>query len=246
MAVLLQSLDSDESDKIVITEEMHEALSNDAFDLATISEEELVTVIEETGREVVDEDAAMDHVQDMLVEYTNLDEDDFEQRESDEDDALLLVEEEENIDMSALDEEEGDVSDEDAEDIEASEDADNADDADDTDDAEDSDDAEADENSDDTETSEDTVSADEESDVSESDETEAEVVLEDVVETEESAASEEESLDAILPGEDPQPEVNSGESVAETVPETQNNEVTSAAVDPTVQVTVEDQVPEVA
>jgi len=48
---------------------MHEALSDESFDLATISEEELVVVIEETGHEAISKDDAMEHVGDMLIEY---------------------------------------------------------------------------------------------------------------------------------------------------------------------------------
>jgi len=109
MAVLLQSLDSDSSENIVITEEMHDAFSNEDFDLATISEEDLVAVIEETGKEAVSEDDAMEHVQDMLEEYTDLEESEFDERTEDdneEEGALVLNDEDdENIDMSALDEE---------------------------------------------------------------------------------------------------------------------------------------------
>jgi len=109
MAVLLQSLDSDSGENIVITEEMHEAFSEEDFDLATISEEDLVAVIEETGNEAVSEDDAMEHVQDMLVEYGDMDESEFDERTDDEEEGVLVLnDEEENIDMSGLDEEESD------------------------------------------------------------------------------------------------------------------------------------------
>jgi hypothetical protein len=259
MAVLLQSLDSDESDKIVITEEMHEALSDDAFDLATISEEELVAVIEETGREAVDEDGAMEHVQEMLVEYTDLDEDDFEQRESDEDESLVLLEENDGINISALDEEkEGDDtsdkgvensekeentddsedSDKDAEDIKVPEDADE--DAD-----EDLEESEETKDTDDSDVSDDAVSADDtseldESDVSKSDEAEAEVAFDNVVETDEPVSIEKEHLDDILPGEGISDEKETVQSV-DAEPQVDINEVVSA-IDPTVVVTVDDQI----
>jgi hypothetical protein len=80
MAVLLQSIDSDSGDNIVITHEMHEAFSDDDFDLATISEQELIAIIEETGRKAVSEDEAMEHVQDMLEEHAGLNESDFAER----------------------------------------------------------------------------------------------------------------------------------------------------------------------
>ena len=85
MAVLLQSLDvdSDAYNGIVITEAMHEAFSNKDFDLSTITEEELTAIIEETGHVTVSEDAAMEHVQDMLEVYANLSEESFDIRISD-------------------------------------------------------------------------------------------------------------------------------------------------------------------
>jgi hypothetical protein len=70
---------------------MHEAFSDDDFDLATISEEDLVAIIEETGKEAISEDDAMVHVQDMLEEYANIDSSAFDIRIEDE-----------NIDMTAL------------------------------------------------------------------------------------------------------------------------------------------------
>ena len=45
MAVLLQSLDRDSGDNIIITQAMHEVLSDDDFDLATIFEDELSAII---------------------------------------------------------------------------------------------------------------------------------------------------------------------------------------------------------
>jgi hypothetical protein len=85
MAVLLQSfdVDGDAYNGIVITQEMHEAFSGEDFDLETISEEELVMIIEETGYEAVSEDAAMEHVQDMLEEYANIEESAFDIRVDD-------------------------------------------------------------------------------------------------------------------------------------------------------------------
>jgi hypothetical protein len=75
MAVLLQSIDvnSDAYDGIVITQEMRDAFSNgNGFNLAEISEEELSTIIETTGRVAISENNAMVHVQDTLEEHTNI------------------------------------------------------------------------------------------------------------------------------------------------------------------------------
>jgi len=83
MAVLLQSLDSDSGDNIVITDAMHTAFADESFDLATISEADLISVIEETGYEAVSEEDAMAHVADMLVEYTDLEAEDLDERVSD-------------------------------------------------------------------------------------------------------------------------------------------------------------------
>ena len=80
MAVLLQSLDvdGDAYNGITITEAMRDAFSDSSFDLATISEADLKAIIENTGNEAVSENDAMEHVQDMLVNYTNLENVDFE------------------------------------------------------------------------------------------------------------------------------------------------------------------------
>jgi hypothetical protein len=85
MAVLLQSLDVDNDayNGIVITEAMREAFSDESFDLATISEADLISIIEENGHVELSEDAAMEHVQDMLVEYTDLENEDFTERLND-------------------------------------------------------------------------------------------------------------------------------------------------------------------
>jgi len=129
LAVLLQSLDSDDGDNIVITEEMREAFSSEDFDLATIDEEALVSIIEDTGRVAVSEDDAMEHVQDMLEEYTDLEEGEFDERlddgedivdgedilddeeslDTDDQEPLLLVDsDDEGIDMTLLYDEESD------------------------------------------------------------------------------------------------------------------------------------------
>uniref|UniRef100_UPI000CA98279 type I secretion C-terminal target domain-containing protein n=1 Tax=Psychromonas sp. Urea-02u-13 TaxID=2058326 RepID=UPI000CA98279 len=86
MAVLLQSLDADGDayNGIVITEAMRDAFSDDDFDLATISEQDLVAIIEETGHVALSEDAAMEHVQDMLELHAGLDTSEFDERVLDE------------------------------------------------------------------------------------------------------------------------------------------------------------------
>jgi hypothetical protein len=106
MAVLLQSLDADDGDNIVITEEMHEAFSNDDFDLATISEAELADIIEQTGHDAISEDEAMSHVEQMLVEYGGMEEAELDARIEDIDTQLLSPDQdmEELIDLSILDE----------------------------------------------------------------------------------------------------------------------------------------------
>ncbi|WP_458701564.1 Ig-like domain-containing protein [Sulfurospirillum sp. 1307] len=85
MAVLLQSLDanSDAYDGIVITQEMRDAFSNENFDLASISEDDLRSIIENTGRVAVSEDDAMTHVQDVLETHTDIDSSEFSEHISD-------------------------------------------------------------------------------------------------------------------------------------------------------------------
>ncbi|WP_211235842.1 immunoglobulin-like domain-containing protein [Psychromonas aquimarina] len=82
MAVLLQSLDADGDayNGIVITQAMRDAFSDNDFDLATISEQDLVTIIEQTGHTALSEDAAMEHVQDMLELHAGMDGAEFDQR----------------------------------------------------------------------------------------------------------------------------------------------------------------------
>ncbi len=80
MAVFLQSLDSDSSNNIVITQEMRDSLVNKNIDLRTASEGEVKELVESVGGTYVDEDKAMQHVQDMLEEYANMDKSEFEKR----------------------------------------------------------------------------------------------------------------------------------------------------------------------
>ncbi|WP_157823180.1 cadherin-like domain-containing protein, partial [Psychromonas sp. MB-3u-54] len=85
MAVLLQSLDNNDDayDGIVITQAMRDAFSEENFDLASMSEQELVSLIAATGQSALSEDAAMEHVQDMLELHADMDESEFDQRELD-------------------------------------------------------------------------------------------------------------------------------------------------------------------
>ncbi|MCF6207110.1 MAG: Ig-like domain-containing protein, partial [Sulfurovum sp.] len=91
MAVLLQSLDNDGDayNGIVVTEEMHEAFSDESFDLATISEEDLVSIIETTGKDAVSESDAMTHVGAMLEAYDGVEEGTLETHVSDQIDSIL-------------------------------------------------------------------------------------------------------------------------------------------------------------
>jgi len=76
MAVLLQSLDdnmhADENDPIVITPQMHDYFIDIHDDLASMSEEDVATLIADIGREAISEDVAMDHVEDMMEYYNGL------------------------------------------------------------------------------------------------------------------------------------------------------------------------------
>jgi len=81
MATFLQSIDenSDAYDGIVITDEIREALADIDIDLRTASADEVKHVVEQVGKSYVEEDAAMEHVEDMLVDYTDLDHNDFQE-----------------------------------------------------------------------------------------------------------------------------------------------------------------------
>ncbi|WP_168188951.1 retention module-containing protein [Thiomicrorhabdus sediminis] len=75
MAVLLQSLDNnaDAYDGIHISEAMHELFSDEQFDLANISGEELAGILESNGLTPVSVEDAMAHVEDMLIEHGAID-----------------------------------------------------------------------------------------------------------------------------------------------------------------------------
>ncbi|RXJ61916.1 hypothetical protein CRV06_12105, partial [Halarcobacter anaerophilus] len=80
MAVFLQSIDTlDSGDNIVITQAMRDALSDTTLDLRTASEEEVHHLIENVGGNYVEESDAMNHVQQMLEEYTDMDSTQFEE-----------------------------------------------------------------------------------------------------------------------------------------------------------------------
>jgi len=84
MAVFLQSLDSDlVSDHIVISEHTHQLLSDKSIDLRTASEEQVKDLVESAGGTYVTEDAALEHVQDILEDYTDMQESDFDEHISD-------------------------------------------------------------------------------------------------------------------------------------------------------------------
>ncbi|MFT5001687.1 MAG: hypothetical protein ACI952_000001, partial [Flavobacteriales bacterium] len=104
MAVLLQSLDVDNDayNGIVITDAMRSAFSDDNFDLANISEEDLVTLIESTGQVALSEDVAMEHVQDMLELHGGLDASDFDDRVLDEVPVNETVDKESQVDSSDI------------------------------------------------------------------------------------------------------------------------------------------------
>jgi len=81
MATFLQSIDENSNayDGIVVTKEIREALTDVTIDLQTATEEEVQAVVEKIGQSYVEEDAAMDHVQDMLVEHTDLTHEEFDE-----------------------------------------------------------------------------------------------------------------------------------------------------------------------
>jgi hypothetical protein len=79
MATFLQSIDSDDGDNIIITEQMRELLADASIDLRVASEEEVAQLVQSVGATYVEEDVAMEHVQEMTEEYTDLEAEDFEE-----------------------------------------------------------------------------------------------------------------------------------------------------------------------
>ncbi|SFV61893.1 Hemolysin-type calcium-binding region [hydrothermal vent metagenome] len=228
MAVLLQSLDSDSGDNIIITEEMRDAFSTEEFDLATISEDDLKAIIEETGRDAVSEDDAMEHVQDMLVDYTNLEDGDFDDRVSDdEDDGVLVVDNtDESVDMSAL------STDDESEDVDST-------------DEERADDATTDSQEQDSETTEATVDDSEDTDSIDESQAQDEDQVDGESDADESQAQDED-LNNILPensSDDAQIDSSSQDVSSDSSSQVseQNSNDTASAPDPTVEVKIDDQ-----
>jgi len=85
MATFLQSLDENGNayDGIVITDEIRGALADTHIDLRTASEQDVKDLIAQVGKGYVNENAAMEHVEDMLVAHTDLDHDDFQEHVDD-------------------------------------------------------------------------------------------------------------------------------------------------------------------
>ena len=103
MAVFLQSIDdnNDAYDNIVITQEMRDKLADQNLDLRVASELEVAQIVDNVGGTYVDEDAAMQHVKDILIQDTGMIEEDFDTRVSDNTDITvesLLVDDANNVD----------------------------------------------------------------------------------------------------------------------------------------------------
>ena len=103
MAVFLQSIDdnNDAYDNIVITQEMRDKLADQNLDLRVASELEVAQIVDNVGGTYVDEDAAMQHVKDILMQDTGMIEEDFDTRVSDNTDITvesLLVDDANNVD----------------------------------------------------------------------------------------------------------------------------------------------------
>ena len=103
MAVFLQSIDdnNDAYDNIVITQEMRDKLADQNLDLRVASELEVAQIVDNVGGTYVDEDAAMQHVKDILMQDTGMIEEDFDTRVSDNTDISvesLLVDDANNVD----------------------------------------------------------------------------------------------------------------------------------------------------
>ena len=103
MAVFLQSIDDNNNayDNIVITQEMRDKLADQNLDLRIASELEVAQIVDNVGGTYVDEDAAMQHVKDILMQDTGMIEEDFDTRVSDDTDITvesLLVDDANNVD----------------------------------------------------------------------------------------------------------------------------------------------------
>ena len=218
MAVLLQSLDGDNTDKILITEEMQDALSEEEFDLATVEQDELVSIIEKTGKEAVSTEDAMEHVEEMIEEYDGVEKEEEESDDvAEEEESDDVAEEEESDDVAEEEEESGDV----AEDEEESDDV--------AEDEEESDDVEEDE-----EESDDVAEEEESDDVEEDKEASDTTDLNESInlETVEDPST---KLNNILPTPTPSTPTDTPSSPSST-----SEPISSYAPDPTVAVTVDD------
>jgi hypothetical protein len=78
MATFLQSIDSDDSSNILITSETSASLANANIDLSTASEEDVQALVTSVGGNYVNEEDAMEHVQNMLEEHAGIDESAFD------------------------------------------------------------------------------------------------------------------------------------------------------------------------
>jgi hypothetical protein len=80
MAIFLQSLDANYNpgDGITITQQMRTNLADIELDLRQASSIEVKQVIEQVGGVYVERVEAMEHVKDMLIEYSDMKESDFE------------------------------------------------------------------------------------------------------------------------------------------------------------------------
>ena len=80
MAIFLQSLDANYNpgDGITITQQMRTNLADIELDLRQASSSEVKQVIEQVGGVYVERAEAMEHVKDMLIEYSDMKESDFE------------------------------------------------------------------------------------------------------------------------------------------------------------------------
>jgi len=79
MAVLLQTLDSDGNANNGI--EISNSLSED-IDIKSIDTKDLIDILKSEGYSVVDPQEALEHVRDTLIDYTDLDSQDFENIEN--------------------------------------------------------------------------------------------------------------------------------------------------------------------
>jgi hypothetical protein len=81
----------------VITSEIRAALENITLDLRTATELEVKELVENIGAIYVDEENAMEHVKDMLIEHADMDEESFEEHIKDEEEI-----ENKDIDLSNI------------------------------------------------------------------------------------------------------------------------------------------------